>query len=30
MDADYNIRTGNTYGETEEITLNKQGWKGAE
>lgn len=27
-DADYNIRTGLTFGETEEITLKKQGWKG--
>lgn len=25
-DADYNIRTGLTFGETEEITLRKQGW----
>jgi len=28
MDADYNIRTGNTYGTSEEETLEKQGWKG--
>ena len=27
-DADYNIKTGNTFGESEEITLEKQGWKG--
>ena len=26
MDADYNIRTGNTFGETEQITIQKQGW----
>lgn len=30
LDADYNIRTGNTFGETEEITLSKQEWKGAD
>ena len=29
-DADYNIRTGQTYGQSEEITLEKQGWKGRE
>lgn len=28
MDADYNIRTGNTYGTSEEETLEKQGWEG--
>ncbi len=28
MDADYNIRTGNTFGESEEETLEKQGWEG--
>ncbi len=27
MDADYNIKTGNTFGETEQITIEKQGWK---
>ena len=30
LDADYNIKCGNTYGESEEITLDKQGWKGAD
>ena len=30
MDADYNIKTGNTFGETEQITIQKQGWKGRE
>ena len=29
-DADYNIKTGNTFGESEEITLGKQGWRGEE
>lgn len=29
-DADYNIKTGQTFGESEEITLDKQGWKGRE
>ena len=28
MDADYNIRIGNTFGETEQATLELQGWKG--
>ncbi len=28
VDADYNIKTGNTFGESEEITISKQGWKG--
>ena len=28
MDTDYNIKTGNTFGETEEITIQLQGWKG--
>lgn len=27
--ADYNIRTGQTFGESEDITLEKQGWKEA-
>lgn len=27
-DADYNIKTGNTFGETESITLERQGWRG--
>ena len=27
-DADYNIRSGITFGETEEITIEKQGWDG--
>ncbi len=27
--ADYNIRTGQTFGENEDITLEKQGWKEA-
>ena len=27
-DADYNIKTGNTFGQSEEITLYKQGWRG--
>ena len=26
-DADYNIKTGNTFGESEEITIEKQGWR---
>ena len=26
LDADYNIRPGVTFGETEEITIEKQGW----
>ena len=25
-DADYNIRSGITFGESEEITIQKQGW----
>ena len=29
-DADYNIKTGNTFGESEEITIDKQGWRGRE
>ena len=29
-DADYNIRTGQTFGESEEITIEKQGWEGRE
>ena len=28
VDADYNIKTANTFGESEEITIEKQGWKG--
>ena len=28
-DADYNIRTGQTFGESEERTLEKQGWRDA-
>lgn len=28
MDADYNIKTGNTFGETQERTLWLQGWRG--
>ena len=27
-DADYNIRSGLTFGETEEITIEKQKWNG--
>ena len=27
-DADYNIKEGLTFGESEEITLEQQGWKG--
>ena len=27
MDADYNIRTGNTFGQTEEKTIDNQGWR---
>ena len=27
-DADYNIRSGITFGESEEITIEKQGWDG--
>ena len=27
VDADYNIRVGNTFGESEEITIDKQGWR---
>ena len=27
MDADYNIKTGNTFGETEQITLQLQNWR---
>ena len=30
LDADYNIRTGQTFGESEEITLEQQGWYGAD
>ncbi len=30
LDADYNIPVGNTFGQREEITLEKQGWKGQE
>lgn len=30
VDADYNIRTGNTFGESEEITLDRQGWRSKE
>ena len=30
VDADYNIRTGNTFGESEERTIELQGWKGEE
>lgn len=29
-DADYNIRSGLTFGESEQITLRKQGWEGKE
>lgn len=29
-DADYNIRTGNTFGESEDITIERQGWSSAE
>lgn len=29
-DADYNIRSGLTFGETETITIDQQGWHGAE
>ena len=29
LDADYNIRTGQTFGESEERTLDKQGWNSA-
>ena len=29
-DADYNIRSGLTFGQTEEITLEQQGWKGTD
>ena len=29
-DADYNIKGGNTFGETEEITIEKQGWRSEE
>ena len=29
-DADYNIKTGNTFGELESITLEQQGWKSGE
>lgn len=28
-DADYNIKTGQTFGESEEITLEKQEWHDA-
>ncbi len=28
-DADYNIRTGQTFGESEDITLEKQNWHDA-
>ena len=28
-DADYNIKTGQTFGESEERTLEKQGWHDA-
>ena len=28
-DADYNIKTGQTFGESEEITLEKQKWHDA-
>ena len=28
LDADYNIRTGQTFGETEEKKKKKQGWRG--
>lgn len=27
VDADYNIKTGNTFGQSEDITLQKQGWR---
>lgn len=27
MDADYNIKTGNTFGESQEATIQLQGWK---
>ena len=27
VDADYNIKTGNTFGESEERTIEKQGWR---
>ena len=27
MDADYNIRTGNTFGESEDRTIEMQGWR---
>ena len=30
MDADSNIRTGNTFGEDEAKTIEKQGWKDSE
>lgn len=29
-DADYNIKTGNTFGESEDITIERQGWSSAE
>lgn len=29
-DADYNIREGLTFGESEEITIKQQGWNPAE
>ena len=29
LDADYNIRTGQTFGESEEKTLDNQGWHSA-
>ena len=30
VDADYNIQTGNTFGESEDITIDKQGWRSEE
>lgn len=30
VDADYNIRTGNTFGQSEERTIELQGWRNEE
>lgn len=30
MDADYNIRTGNTFGQSQERTIELQGWRSGE